>query len=282
TLLSDVINYCENILKNRKIRKYYIGNTGIMHLADAILYYYEENPEKFSNQEMLDLCDVIIKELGDALFDNTELCHKVHFQRAKALVSLSREKDAIFDAYVSYEMGGDSIDADLLSSIAGEPADSVVKKLRKKYSNIFPKIPKNFQLLTMDGDTLRYEDIKGKIVILNFWGTGCKPCVKEFPTMAKISDWAEKNGVIFLAITSNGDSRENVNRILEQVDPGYTICWDIDNKLFSALNITGIPQHLIVDKNGLIRKRTIGSISEPDKLLKNVAEILNAQRQRLI
>ena len=111
----------------------------------------------------------------------------------------------------------------------------------------------NFVAMTLDHDEMDLSKLRGKVVVLNFWFTGCQPCIKEMPYLNKLVDRYSKDDVQFISF-ANEDSTI-VRKFLsvhvfkfKVVPSGDYVRKDIF-RLFSAW-----PQTILIDKNGRINK----------------------------
>ncbi len=123
------------------------------------------------------------------------------------------------------------------------------------------QMAKDFEAYDIDGNKVSLKSLKGKIVVLNFWFTQCKPCVIEMPKLNKLTEKYNKD-VVFLSITF--DKKESVKKLLETHTFNYTHITD-NEKIIADYNVVGFPTHIIVDKNGEIILRKVGDfIKEMD------------------
>lgn len=128
--------------------------------------------------------------------------------------------------------------------------------------------PPDFELQTLDGNTVRLSDYKGKKVILNFWASWCPPCKAEMPHMEHYYETqAESDHVEILAVNlTDAERGRNVQKKVTQFvnDFGLTfpIPLDVDGKVGRDYQIFTIPTSFIIDRNGLIQKKHIGPMNE--------------------
>ncbi|HMS66106.1 MAG TPA: TlpA disulfide reductase family protein [Ignavibacteria bacterium] len=115
-----------------------------------------------------------------------------------------------------------------------------------------------------DGKQVSISDMKGKVVLLNFWATWCGPCVREMPDLSKISE--ELKDKDFKMIGMNVFQQEGskkVNDFLKTNPVSYTIL-DGNQEVVDAFgladgkNIEAVPTTFIIDKNGKIVETIIG------------------------
>ncbi len=116
-----------------------------------------------------------------------------------------------------------------------------------------------FGITTMEGDSFTTEQLRGKVVVLNFWYIGCAPCTAELPDINRVVE-AFKNheDVLFLAVAQN--SRKDLNIFLKKHRFSYRVVPDATaiHKLFG---VNAHPTHVIIDRQGRILWRTSGSIT---------------------
>lgn len=111
----------------------------------------------------------------------------------------------------------------------------------------------NFSGTTLTGTHLRFSSYRGKVVVLNFWGSWCAPCRSEGPTLAALSAKYQGSGVQFLGVDvedtpTNAEAFEHGFGIKYPSlnDPGQSVA----QVLGSAVPVTGTPTTLVIDKTG--------------------------------
>lgn len=134
---------------------------------------------------------------------------------------------------------------------------------------------KSFKEKDMEGKKFCLKEMKGKVVILNFWFIGCPPCREEIPKLNQTVEKYKNNpDVVFIAIAL--DDASSLKEFLKTNPFKYHI---IDNGRYIAQGIYGIngfPTHVVVDKNGIIRFHTSGlGPGTVHYLKKTIDDILN-------
>jgi thiol-disulfide isomerase/thioredoxin len=118
----------------------------------------------------------------------------------------------------------------------------------KSESLINSKAP-NFNVYDIYGNKFTDEDLKGKVIVMNFWFTGCKPCVKEIPELNKLVEHFKAEDVVFLSFARN--SRNEVEGFLKKKEFNYApIIADKDILALYSVNV--FPTNLIIDKNSQV------------------------------
>ena len=135
----------------------------------------------------------------------------------------------------------------------------------------FPMAP-DFTLADLDGDWITLNELKGKVVLLNFWGTWCGPCRREIPAFINLPEKYKKDGLEVVGVTLTSGSPSNIRSFADKWGINYTLLTDIEGNetqtvtaLYSQATgqrITGIPTTFIIDREGFIRQRYVGPRSE--------------------
>ncbi|MDX3135806.1 TlpA disulfide reductase family protein, partial [Streptomyces europaeiscabiei] len=132
---------------------------------------------------------------------------------------------------------------------------------------------------TIDGDRLDVSSAyKGKIIVLNVWGSWCAPCRAEAPNLVKVSEDLADQGVQFVGINTRDTSTRPAVAFEEQYKVDYPSLYDPTGKLLlrfekGSLNPQLIPSTLVVDRDGKLAARTQQALSE-EKLRKMLKPIL--------
>lgn len=116
---------------------------------------------------------------------------------------------------------------------------------------------------TLDGKPLDLTDFKGKITVVNFWASWCAPCRAEAPTMQKIFDETKAYGVQFVGVDIK-DGKDNALAFLRTFKVTYPSLYDQAGQIalaFRDIPPNAVPSTLVIDRQGKIAARAIGSVS---------------------
>jgi thiol-disulfide isomerase/thioredoxin len=144
------------------------------------------------------------------------------------------------------------------------------------YANGHRPAAPDFAGTTLTGAPLQYSSYKGKVLVLNFWGSWCGPCRGEGPTLAVLSEKYAKDGVSFLG-DDVGDNPASATAFTKSVgitypslnDPGYQVAQDFSK----AVLINDTPTTVVIDRTGHIAGVVYGAAtySELDTMLQDVS-----------
>lgn len=120
-------------------------------------------------------------------------------------------------------------------------------------------LPPNFQWTDdKSGKLVTLESLRGKPVLLNFWGTWCPPCRAEMPEMQKIYD-AQKDNVTFLGVSMGPrDEPLGVSQFVQLNNYTWDFIHDPNSDVMTRYQVTGIPSSYFIDKSGVIRAIHVG------------------------
>ena len=122
-----------------------------------------------------------------------------------------------------------------------------------------PIVAPDFVLDDIDETPFNFSQLKGKVVLLNFWATWCPPCVREIPSMEMLYQKFKNKGFTVLAVNQmeDGDTVFSFTGQLS-LDPTFTVLFDKTSKVSRRYRVNGLPTTYLIDKKGMIRYRAIG------------------------
>lgn len=112
-------------------------------------------------------------------------------------------------------------------------------------------------LESLDGESVDLRDFRSKLLLVNFWATYCPPCRVEIPSMNRLQ---ARMGDDFVILAVNfGESTDDVQRFVEEVEPEFRILLDHDGSVLQEWKVFAVPSSFIVDREGSIRYTLYGA-----------------------
>jgi thiol-disulfide isomerase/thioredoxin/outer membrane lipoprotein-sorting protein len=130
---------------------------------------------------------------------------------------------------------------------------------QEQHTTLTGMMAADFQLKSISGEAVRLSDLRGSVVVLDFWATWCGPCRHELPIVEKLrTEYAGK--VQFLGI--NDEDKGTVAGFLKKNDYQLSVLMDGRRDVHRQYGIRGIPTLIIIDRSGVIRQHYVGGRDE--------------------
>jgi cytochrome c biogenesis protein CcmG/thiol:disulfide interchange protein DsbE len=116
---------------------------------------------------------------------------------------------------------------------------------------------------TLDGEPFSLADLRGRPVVVNFWGPTCVPCRTEFPLLkSKLEEHAE-DGLVVVGVRM-GDTPETARDFIAEQGATWDTVDDPDGAIKSAYRVVARPQSYFIDRDGILRSIQIGEVRDAD------------------
>lgn len=174
--------------------------------------------------------------------------------------------------------------------------DAYIASIRSNVNNVLTskfktemvkRVAPQFSLSDRDGKTVSLADLKGKVVVLEFWATWCSPCKRSLPGMqALVNKYKNDKEVTFLFVNvfqKEANYKEMVDKFVatnhytfhvvldEMHDPAKSVA--------RAYGVNGIPHKVVIDKNGFIRFEGTGDLADPEKTVNELSAKIELARK---
>lgn len=130
----------------------------------------------------------------------------------------------------------------------------------------------DFSITGFDGRTFTLSELRGQVVIVNFWASWCPPCREEAAYLEQTWRKYEGKGVVFVGVDWV-DTEKEALAYIDEFDITYINGPDIGTRAAQAYNIQGVPETFYVAKNGELRGVHIGPLASP-QLDEKIEELL--------
>lgn len=131
----------------------------------------------------------------------------------------------------------------------------------------------DFTLTTFEGEQIRIADLRGQVVLLNFWASWCVTCEVEARELEQVFQMYEDRGVIFLGIDYL-DSEPEALAYLERYGITYPNGPDMRSRISQAFRIRGVPETYIVDPEGRVADVMIGPYPSIEMIVQDLETVL--------
>ena len=124
----------------------------------------------------------------------------------------------------------------------------------------------DFTLSSLEGERYTLSELRGNVVILNFWATWCAPCRKEIPDLSRIYTAHKDAGLVILGVSWDDLDKDKIRRFADNYKVTYPVLHGTESELIEvgmAYQWEGyLPTSYIIDREGFIREVYVGARSE--------------------
>ena len=191
-----------------------------------------EKPDQNKLQEALTAYREVLK-LSSAL-------DMAHYNLGMTLIRMNRVDEGVGELKVYVQ---NAEDRELV-----EKAQKIIQNPRRAVENYAP----DFSMVTSAGEYISSDDLRGKIVLLDFWGAWCQPCVSAIPFLSGLSKKYRKEPFALISIDVN-DEESKWRDFIDKNRMDWTQMRDANNKVSRLFQINAFPSYILIDHEGIIR-----------------------------
>ncbi|MBS1918731.1 MAG: TlpA family protein disulfide reductase [Bacteroidetes bacterium] len=169
----------------------------------------------------------------------------------------------------------------LMKEYRAKLKEEVIKKM------ITQEAPK-FALKDIAGNNISLDDLKGKVVVADFWATWCGPCKASFPAMqTALNKFKDDPNVQFVFVNSwenkkPEEMQKNADEFIKKNKYTFQVLLDTDDKVIGNYGVEGIPTKFVIDPSGNIRFKAIGYDGSADKLVDELSAVIDVLKSGIV
>lgn len=149
-----------------------------------------------------------------------------------------------------------------LEAPVGTPSGAVLGPLDERTVDVGQLAPDFVLEARVTTSALRLSDLRGQVVVLNFWASWCGPCRQEMPEFQ--ADYARRGpqrDVVIVAVNALSlDSRRDAERFVEEMEVTFPVVFDVSGAVGERYRVRGLPSTFFIDRAGVVRAATFGPV----------------------
>src|SRR5229473_1710814 len=139
----------------------------------------------------------------------------------------------------------------------GEPLAERAKQLLVNPHRALENVSPEFQLTTLQGETISLKQLSGKIVVLDFWATWCPPCRESVPELKDLTKKYPREKLVLISVSADKDEKAWRDFIAKK-NMDWPQFLDLDHQIMDSFSVRAFPTYLLIDGEGILRQRFNG------------------------
>ncbi len=132
----------------------------------------------------------------------------------------------------------------------------------------------DFTLHAMSGPNVRLQELRGKVVMVNFWATWCGPCRQEMPHLNRLHEKYSRSGFVLLGLNVDDDP-QNAAAVAAKLGVQFPVLLDTDKQVSDRYDLKAMPSTYLIDRDGKVRFMHRGYLSGyEEQYEKQIRELL--------
>jgi thiol-disulfide isomerase/thioredoxin len=134
---------------------------------------------------------------------------------------------------------------------------SYAKKLIEKPKEAGRALAPEFEVKTLNGDTIALDQLAGKVVVMDFWATWCPPCRESVPELKALTQKYPHDKLVVVSFSADSDEQA-WKSFIAQKNMDWAQYWDHDGCIRDKFGVNAFPTYLVIDPEGFVYKRIVG------------------------
>jgi len=110
----------------------------------------------------------------------------------------------------------------------------------------------------LSGRAVKFAELRGRVILLNFWATWCPPCRKEMPSMERLHQRYRERGLVVLALSQDQAGSGEVKAFVDGLKLTFPVWHDRDGLVGRQYSIPGVPTSYLIGRDGRVAYRALG------------------------
>lgn len=183
-------------------------------------------------------------------------------------------REMLKEAYVKKKKSETGFE-DYMAALQKEAYEKLLAELRK---SMLDESAPSFALYNLEGKKTDISELRGKVVVVDFWATWCGPCIASFPAMQKAMDkYKDDPNVKFIFIDtweSADDKKANAQNFITKNKYRFDVWMDETDDVVTQFKVEGIPTKFVLDPEGKIRFKSVGFDGSDEKLVMELSAMI--------
>ncbi|WP_181151507.1 peroxiredoxin family protein [Sphingobacterium gobiense] len=284
-VVMDRLNYYKENFEGEEYSRLYYSNAALFAkiLVQNKLYdeafVYAAAAQSTSSYEDADVNDTYVRVLeGQGKLQELRLALEESYKRNQSSTYMLDLMEKQYEAQHRSTAGY----AAYLNSLKDADKSAALKE--KVQQALIDEDFAGFELYDQYGKLVRSADLRGKIVVLDYWASWCAPCKAAFPGMKlAVERFQDDEDVLFFFIDTQErkDMKEYVTKYMEENNYPFTVLLDTDSKASKAAGVSAIPHKMVIGTDGRLRFSEVGYMGSASELADEITEMVNVLKAEI-
>jgi thiol-disulfide isomerase/thioredoxin len=230
------------------------GDTALLAQAYNVKGLALQAQSEMKNQKKLQEAEASFRQ---GLATGSDSVPMLHYNLGFVLMQQNRDPEGIAALKKYLELQPDAPNSEEVGKIIANP-----RRAREPYAP-------DFSFTTADGDYVTVDDLRGKVVVLDFWGTWCPPCVSAVPSLRDLNKKYSKDPNFMMIGIATRDEEDTWRSFIAENKMIWRQVRDESGAVQRAFKVRAFPTYLVIDHEGIMRYRATGAGDQREAALED-------------